>query len=1106
MADFSSVYNRLNHAQRQAVDTIEGPVLVIAGPGTGKTQLLSARIANILSKTDTGPENILCLTFTEAAAANMRERLSGMIGQPAYAVTISTYHAFGSELMRRYGQYFGDQPGQTAIDDLGIDALLRSIIREQPFSSPLKYAEAYVRDVRSTLSDLKRALLSPDDVKAIVAANDSFVQFANEQVATHLNGIARIDKKSIAAFDALAQATATFDNTTNQQHSLAASWQSELQKALAAAETTGKTNTITVWKNRWLARNSKAHFVVGAAGNSAKLAAMAKIYEAYNQQLAEQNLFDYDDMIIRAIRGLETNTDLRYTLQEQYLYVLLDEFQDTNQAQLRLVELLTDSPVNEGRPNVLAVGDDDQAIYAFQGADYSHMLAFQKTYRDVTVIPLTENYRSSEAILRTAEGISGQIVERLQNYVPNVDKTLQASNPSLPSPTIERLEFQTDVGQYAWVASKIKQLVDDGMDADEIAVLAPQHRYLEPLVPYLHQHDLPVYYEKRENVLDEPLIVTLTAMSQLVVALADNNFTLADSLWPEILSSDFWQLTTSVIWQLSWQAYDERHNWTSTLLETPDTKLIALFFIRLSQLSTSETLETMFDYLVGVSELETGEPDTPLFRSPFYDHYFNETSPTHISTPFWQLLSNLTVLRAHLKNYQPEEGEPLKLRDLLGFIAAHRHADIKILNTSPYQEAASAIQLMTAYKSKGLEFRAVFVLACIDEVWGAKARSQSSNITLPANLQYIRYAGQTNDERLRLFYVALTRAKTQLYLTSYGNTFGGRATTHLSLLDEQPVDTDVVISPLLPADSQQVQFVDVAAPAVAALSANWQQRHGLPASLDLSNVLQHRLGQYQLSPTDLNSFIDLQYAGPHSFFVHKVLRFPSAPLPEGQYGNAIHETLEWLNNHFVQTGQFLTEAALLEYFERQLKAKRLNAAQTNQLLERGTLCLTAYLSQRQQVIGRNVVSEAKFRGEAVFCGDAHLTGKIDKLIIDKETKTITVVDYKTGRSYSRWTREPKLHRYKQQLYIYKTLIEHSRTYKGYTVTDAYLEFVEPNEDGVITELHLNFNDEEATRINRLAEAVWRHIKDLSFPNVDTYDGNDMAAIEQFEADLIDGTI
>jgi len=132
--------------------------------------------------------------------------------------------------------------------------------------------------------------------------------------------------------------------------------------------------------------------------------AAATIYEQYLSELASQGLFDYDDMILRAIRGLEAHAELRYTLQERYLYLLLDEFQDTNVAQARLVELLTDSPVHEGRPNVLAVGDDDQAIYAFQGANYSHMLSFYQRYKDVTVVPLTQNYRSHADILPGRRG------------------------------------------------------------------------------------------------------------------------------------------------------------------------------------------------------------------------------------------------------------------------------------------------------------------------------------------------------------------------------------------------------------------------------------------------------------------------------------------------------------------------------------------------------------------------------------------------------------------------------------------------------------------------------------------------------------------------------
>ena len=1105
MESFAEVYKQLNLAQRQAVDAVEGPVLVIAGPGTGKTQLLTARIANILQKTDSSPDNILCLTFTESAVQAMRERLSGMIGQAAYGVTISTYHAFGSELIRRYASYFNDQPGQNPIDDLGRDSLLRSIIAELPYGNPLKFADSYVNDVKTVLSDFKRALLEPADVMAIADANDSFAATVNPLIRDCLSGVKRIDKKSVSAFESLGQQTtklkaAAIGNTL----SLSQIWQDELATALAEVATSGKTTALTAWKNHWLAKDNDGNFVVSATADSRRLKAIAQVYSTYEQQLQARRLYDYDDMIIRAIKGLEANPALRYTLQEQYLYILLDEFQDTNGAQLRLVELLTDSPVHENRPNVLAVGDDDQAIYAFQGAEYSHMLAFQQRYRDVLVVPLTENYRSSPEILKTAEGVSGQIDERLQDHITGVDKTLHTANHSLPAAMVERTEFKTEVSQYAWVTEQIQRLRQQGLPAHEIAVLAPQHRYLEPLVAYLHQAGLPVRYERSEDILDEPLIIAVAQMSRLVLALQAGDRPAVDALWPEVLSYDFWQLPTELIWRLSWQVADQRSDWLTILLDNDQTKAIALFFIRLSHVAGNETLETMLDYLVGVQPLELIGSQPAIYNSPFYDYYFDGSNGDKIKTSFWELLSSLMVLRAHLRNYRGDELLPLQLRDLVEFIAAHRAAQIKVLNTSPYQEAADAVQLMTAYKAKGQEFAAVFVLACLDEIWGGKSRSHSSNVTLPANLQYIRYAGTNNDERLRLFYVALTRAKTNLYLSSYTGSFTGKPTTRLSFLNEQ-VQGDKISSPLLPPKQNQVQLIDLDAPAVAALSANWQQRHLRPAELDSKALLQTRLETYQLSPTDLNTFTDVERGGPGQFFLHSLLRFPSASSVEGQYGSAVHEALEWLNQQFIINAKVAPLEEFLEIYDRQLRLKRLNNTVAEQLLERGRLSLGAYWQLRQAGLQPTNQNEYRFRNEGCFVGPAHLTGKIDKIMIDEAHKSLTIVDYKTGKAYHHWASEPKLHRYKQQLYIYKLLVEKSQRFKGYTVDDCYLEFVEPDETGQIQELHLKFDVAEAARLEKLIVSIWQHIKQLSFPDTTNFTPN-VSGIEAFETELIDGLI
>jgi superfamily I DNA/RNA helicase len=203
MDTYKEAFKGLNAAQKQAVTTIEGPVLVIAGPGTGKTQLLTTRIAYILETTDTLPQNILCLTFTDSAAQTMRERLAGMIGQAAYDVTISTYHAFGSDLIRRFPDYFAQDADLEPIDDLGLDRILRSIVAGLPYGNPLKYSDNYLSDIKTLISDAKRALLSPSDLRTVAKQNLAFIQKTSPPVARTLDEIARIDKKAIPLFSAL---------------------------------------------------------------------------------------------------------------------------------------------------------------------------------------------------------------------------------------------------------------------------------------------------------------------------------------------------------------------------------------------------------------------------------------------------------------------------------------------------------------------------------------------------------------------------------------------------------------------------------------------------------------------------------------------------------------------------------------------------------------------------------------------------------------------------------------------------------------------------------------------------------------------------------------
>lgn len=1101
MSTYQQALKSLNKSQRQAVETIDGPVLVIAGPGTGKTQLLTTRIAHILHETDTLPQNILCLTFTDAAAHTMRSRLAGMIGQAAYEVTISTYHAFGAELIRRHPDYFPEMNDLEPADDLLIDRTFRDILASLSFSNPLKFADAYLKDVKTFVSDAKRTLLTPEDILKVALQNEKFTQKTSKITTDSLQGLVRIDKKAMPLFEQLHDKIATIAEPHEPVRGvtpLSTLLLHDLREANTHAAESGKTSELTKWKNTWLAKNENGDFVLAAEKTTAKLRAAADIYKKYLAELAARGLYDYDDMILRAVHALKQHADFRFTLQEQYQYLLLDEFQDTNGAQLRLVELLTDNPASEGRPNVLAVGDDDQAIYAFQGANYSHMLKFKELYRDVLTIPLTQNYRSHGDILSLASQVSSQIEERLI-----ADKPLEAAG-GIQKSIIERREAKSDAAQFAWTAEQIKTLIEQGTPASEIAVLAPKHKHLEPLLPFLRQKNIPVHYEKRENILDDIKINQLLRMSELALALGTGKHQ-QNALWSEVLSFDFWNIPTSQLWQLSWQAHDNHQTWAEILMQDKQLRPIALFFVRLGMLASTETCETMLDYLIGVTSLDLQEPDQPAFRSPFYGHYFGDLHAAITAdkpADFWDLLSNLVVLRARLREYSRSQEERLHLRDFVTFVAAHRQADIKILNTNPHREADEAVQMMTAYKSKGQEFAAVFLLGVNDEIWGSKARTQSARLSLPQNLHFMRYAGATNDERLRLFYVALTRAKTQLYLVNYTANFAGKLLTRLKYLNEISDDNGQTISPLLPDNQQTVlETRDTTAP-TAELESYWQQRHETSLTDGrLQELLKQRIANFRLSPTHVTSFIDLENQGPNYFFMNTILRFPQAPIPQGEYGNAMHETLEWVHRHNKKQGNIPTIEQTREQFASQLQRKTLSEQDYNLFLERGQLALQAYLDQRGHTIHSDNESEINFRNEGIFIGECWLNGHIDKLIVDRQNKTIIIVDYKTGKSHARWANEAKLHRYKIQLYLYKTLVEKSHTWAGYTVTDAYLEFIEPDEAGKITELHLEFSEQEQERVNKLAERVWRHIQSMQLPDVSRFT-TDLKGIEEFETHLL----
>lgn len=1116
MGKYRDEYKLLNTAQKQAVDTVDGPVLVIAGPGTGKTQLLSMRVANILNSSDVSPGNILCLTFTDNAARNMRDRLSSIIGQPAYHVAIHTFHSFGSDVINHYPDYFTDRQLLQQVDELGRYELLRAIFENLPHSNPLsvKVGEDYIflKDTLKTISYLKQNALQPSELREVLEVNQKFIEATSKELASTFAATAspkRLPKYK--SFLALVEKQVTgksyygFPEYANEAAG-------ELAAAIEETPADGRyAKPITAWKTRWCKKDSKGNYIYKDAGaGMRKMQAVADVYEALVQSMADKGLYDFDDMVVEAVHAMENDDELRFNLQERYQYILVDEFQDTNKAQLRMMTALGNNPVNEQRPNIMAVGDDDQAIYAFQGAEVSNMVAFSRQYREPALITLEENFRSSSQILDASQKVSGQIVERLEAVIPNTHIDLVARR-TYDVDQLDHTSFSSELAQYDWVAEKIDSLVKDGMAPKDIAVIAPRHKYLERLMPYLGDKHLPVAYERRENILDSPIIVQLTTMSELVLAIADNRQNDVDSLISQVLSYDFWELPSETIVQLSLDTYKSHKHWLDTLTEHKDEQLrkITDWFIELAKRSELEPMEYMLDQLVGTtadsvdSEYDDAvlpRPTTEKFISPLREYYFKPDRYEEATASYLTLLGQLSTLRQRLRQWQPNR--TLRIRDFIEFCELHRTAQIKIVDSNPHTQTTNAVQVMTAYKAKGLEFPVVFVINAQDEIWGPTSRSGSQRISLPRNLP-ITPAGDTDDDKLRLLFVALTRAKHSLHITSFSHTLENKLSPSLSFI----MDGDVAIHPSLTPKALKKPATTAAS---EILATDWAYRFRQIIA-DKPTLLEPVLEDYKLSVTHLNNFIDVRDGGPQYFLMHNLLRFPEALSPSAAYGDAIHKTLQWLGVGYRKDEKLASVSESQAYFTDALSRTHLRPIDYKRLSKRGEEAIARYLKERSGSFSKSDLIERGFNNDGVIVAEARLSGKIDKLSYQTPNSAL-VVDFKTGKPATSWQgkddfEKVKLHKYRQQLMFYKLLVENSASFSGkLQVNSGALEFIEPDEQGeMLDNLEVTFDNQELEHFTKLVGAVWKHIVELSFPDVTKYPQN-LRGIQQFEQDLIDDKI
>ncbi len=952
-AAFNEAYASLNAAQRQAVDTIDGPVMVIAGPGTGKTQILTLRIANILLQTDTAPESILALTFTESGATAMRERLRRFLGSAAYRVPIYTFHGFADQLIRLHPDAFPRIIGSRPAGDMEKISIIETILDNPDIKvlRPSGNLSYYVTPLLRQFGELKKEYVRPDDFAAIIANQEELLQ-----------GIVQFHEKGA-------------------------------HKGKVRGEYTKLADTI--------AKNREVLFV----------------YRQYEAMLREQSLYDFEDMIAEAVTALSTNENMLRDVQEQYQYVLADEHQDVNGAQNRILELL--ASYHES-PNIFVVGDEKQAIYRFQGASLQNFLFFQDHFKGTTVIQLTENYRSGQTILDAAHSLVTVEDETLMKL--RVPLTAAAVSEA----SLEVRHFSHQAVEDEWLVQAIKDAVAAGTSPEEIAVIVRTNREVEALSGKLRKAGLVVEASADGDMLVHPITHAVESLMAAVLTDSDESALFA------ALHGAFWGITVNDLVKIaSARSYD-----TSLLSLLSDTA-------RLTELGVSEVAKAHNVYAVieAARAREVTEPphrvlEYVLQASGFLDHVMQ-----------YDPIEGVRVVR---RLY--DEIEALVLRDGVGTLAvvrdtfARRRAFNLPLNAPYLSTNQQAVQVMTAHKSKGLEFAVVFMPHLQDSVWGGGTKRSSFNIPLASRVQS-ELVDAFDDER-RLFYVGMTRAKYALHVSVAETNTDGKVLSPTRFFDD--------IEPSL----LKTVSTEAAEAAFHPLTTLAQTGAVVPVDTALMTAV---LKQRGFSATSLNNYLK----NPFDYLYRNILRIPEVQPTHMQFGTAVHNVLEQVTKTYSRDARLLTVTEVKVLLERELGRLPLGVNEFTRLLEKGLTVLVRYIEHMAPTLPKATKEEFNIRVllptglESV--PELPLTGKLDRIDLGEDGYAIRVVDYKTGKPKSRNQIEGKTASsdgaYKRQLTFYALLLSLHGD-ERYQTNTGVLSFVESDSKGVIKEESFTITEEE----------------------------------------------
>lgn len=925
---FDEEYRRLNKRQKQAVDTIEGPVMVIAGPGTGKTQVISLRIGNILKKTDAKPEDILCLTFTNSGVKAMRDRLYSYIGTDAGKVRISTFHAFGIELIDEFYSSLGFPRPPRLLDTSDTLSLVDHILNTHEWNHirPRGNASMYFRDLRSLISLLMRERMSPEAFEKEIDSDIKKLKTDPENISSR--GARKGELK---------------------------------MEILNRVEGLEKTREVVTF------------------------------YRLYKEAKAERNAMDFDDILFYMVELVSKCEDVRSELLERYLYVLIDEHQDSSGAQNEFLKALWG---DVEYPNVFVVGDDRQLIYGFSGASLSYFEEFKNTFSGTQVITLTDNYRSTQRILDAAGTL-------LTSHLATEKLISQRADDQ----SIELVEAEFPRDEVLAAGMFFKGKIANGTLPEECALLVPKNTHVRSATRLFRDMGLPVSAQGAMRLFDIPEARSFTRVLR-IIANPFSHVDIAESLLdplsgiPPLVAHEYLHETRAR--DLSIQKLIKSGEASGLLA---DTNPIYLWGKKLESIIHESPSKSLYELIqiAGKSFLldTTSHHETFILRVEVIRSFLHLTLSFEEKSAESNILSFVDFIR-RLEEY----GEDVPLAIF---------------------EGGKGVRIMTLHASKGLEFDAVWI-AHLNErsLLGGKPLG----FTLPERVKE-RIAEKDEATARREVYVAITRAKRFCTLSYSRFSHKGNDERLARIIEELPRDTFVFKESAVTQESLLAagpeRFVTTGLSPVPDVTKK-----------DLQELVRERYTTKKISVTLLNKF----YECPWKWYFDCFLEVPEPVSEPLEFGSVVHTAIEEVLKLSKKPTERDIDAALARAFE---ECHIGGDDRVNRIRREAHVTVKRFVDSLLPLLYNRRESEKSITYRDPSLPHLLINGKID-LVEYKTSDILRVTDFKTGKTrkagdIERLDDEGRLSTYMRQLAMYSYLLKN--TSKGDIEVEASrLYFVE----------------------------------------------------------------